>query len=85
VGELISSHVIPRLHEDTESIVYNQDDELNQGSSIARLTLDDIKKMPVRQLRSLARDIPGFPIQGREISRANKKILVDNFEIYFNK
>lgn len=85
VGEFISCHVIPRPHEDTESIIYNQVDELNQGNSIANLTLDDVKKKPVRQLRSLARDVPGFPIQGREISRANKKTLVDNFEIYFKK
>lgn len=85
VGELLSVHVIPRPHVDTESIVYNQSDEINQGSSVGNLTLEDVQKMPVRQLRSLARDVAGFPIQGREISRANKKILVEKFQEYFNK
>jgi len=85
VGELISCHVIPRPHEDTESIVYNQSDEIGPGVSDANLTIEKVKAMPVRQLRSLARDVAGFPIQGREISRANKEILVEKFQEYFNK
>ena len=85
VGELISCHVIPRPHDDTESIVYNQNDDIGSGGSDANLTIGKVKAMPVRQLRSLARDVSGFPIQGREISRANKEILVEKFQEYFNK
>ncbi len=103
VGELISCHVIPRPHDDTESIVYNQSDEIGPGGSDANPTgdvastkgrrpqelvyfdIEKVKAMPVRQLRSLARDVAGFPIQGREISRANKEILVEKFQEYFNK
>ncbi len=118
VGELISCHVIPRPHDDTESIVYNQSDEIGPGGSDANPTgdvastkgrrpleltgdvastkgrgphelvyfdIETVKAMPVRQLRSLARDVAGFPIQGREISRANKEILVEKFQEYFNK
>ncbi len=103
VGELISVHVIPRPHDDTESIIYNQSDDINSGGSAANLTgdvastkgrgphelvyfdIETVKAMPVRQLRSLARDVAGFPIQGREISRANKEILVEKFQEYFNK
>ena len=85
VGEMISCHVIPRPHDDTESIIYNQSDDINSGGSAANLTIEKVKTMPVRQLRSLARDVAGFPIQGREISRANKEILVEKFQEYFNK
>ncbi len=85
VGELISCHVIPRPHDDTESIVYNQSEEIGPGVSDANLTIEKVKAMPVRQLRSLARDVPGFPIQGREISSANKEKLVEKFQEYFNK
>ncbi len=85
VGELISVHVIPRPHDDTDSIIYNQSDDINSGGSAANLTIEKVKTMPVRQLRSLARDVPGFSIQGREISRANKEILVEKFQEYFNK
>ena len=85
VGELISVHVIPRPHDDTDSIIYNQSDDINSGGSAANLTIEKVKAMPVRQLRSLARDVAGFPIQGREISRANKEKLVEKFQEYFNK
>ena len=85
IGELISCHVIPRPHDDTESIIYNQSDEINSGGAAANLTIEKVKAMPVRQLRRLARDVPGFPIQGRAISRANKEILVAKFQEYFNK
>lgn len=85
IGELISCHVIPRPHEDMESIIYNQSDEINSGGAAANLTIEKVKAMPVRQLRSLARDVSGFPIRGREISRANKETLVGKFQEYFNK
>ncbi len=39
-----------------------------------------INDMDVHQLRHLARSIDGFPIQGREISRANRKELVEHFK-----
>ncbi|MBT8401244.1 MAG: BMC domain-containing protein [Rhodothermia bacterium] len=37
----------------------------------------DLESMTVRELRSLARDTPGLPIQGREIARANKRTLLE--------
>jgi len=37
----------------------------------------DIEKMNVHELRKLARSIPGFPIQGRQISKANRTVLLD--------
>ncbi len=85
IGNLISCHVIPRPHDDVESIIYNQSDDINAGGAAASLTIEKVKAMPVRQLRSLARDVSGFPIQGREISRANKEILVEKFQEYFNR
>jgi len=36
----------------------------------------DIESMPVVQLRKLARSIKGFPIEGREISKANRSTLL---------
>ncbi len=40
----------------------------------------DLNSMNVHLLRRLARHTEGFPIQGREISRANRKELIDFFE-----
>ncbi|MFQ5707324.1 MAG: BMC domain-containing protein [bacterium] len=80
IGELISTHIIPRPHEDTEYIVY---EELNGWSSehskVVPQSPQDLETMPVRLLRKLARETPGFPIQGREISKANKQLLLQKF------
>lgn len=40
----------------------------------------DLNSLNVHLLRRLARHTEGFPIQGREISRANRKELIDFFE-----
>ena len=41
---------------------------------------EDIEKMNVHELRHYARSLEGFPIQGRQISMANKKELVEYFK-----
>jgi ethanolamine utilization protein EutM len=40
---------------------------------------EDIENMNVHELRRYARSIEGFPIQGRQISIANKKELIEYF------
>lgn len=40
----------------------------------------DLETMNVHQLRHLARSIPNFPIKGREISRANRDVLLQHFK-----
>ena len=42
--------------------------------------LKEIEKLNVHQLRRLARSTENFPIQGRVISRANRKELLDYFK-----
>lgn len=83
VGELISTHVIPRPHDDTEYIVYEEITYRDENN--LRRKFEDLEQMPVRLLRSLARDTPGFPIQGREISKANKKLLLEKFKKLYEK
>ena len=38
---------------------------------------DEYEKMNVHELRKLSRTIKDFPIQGRNISKANRKVLID--------
>ncbi len=40
---------------------------------------DEYENMNVHQLRKLARSTDDFPIQGREISRANRSVLINYF------
>ena len=41
------------------------------------MSLDRLKVMPVTKLRKYARTVQGLPIQGRQISMANKQQLLD--------
>ena len=88
VGELVAVHVIPRPHEDTEAIIYEEagvETPTPTRSKPSSSQFADIKNLPVRELRRHARDLPDFPIQGREISRANKKVLIEKFQEYYNR
>lgn len=43
------------------------------------ISLEEVENMNVHQLRHFARSVDGFPIQGREISRANRPELIQHF------
>lgn len=84
IGELVACHVIPRPHDETEKLVY-EEVSLNPPKSADQTQLRKIKNLPVRELRRLAREMPEFPIQGREISKANRDILFEKFREYYNR
>ena len=44
------------------------------------LPMEELEVLNVHQLRRLARSTEAFPIQGREISRANRGLLLDYFK-----
>ena len=74
VGEVVSVHVIPRPAEGVRRMQGLDAEPSARGASSAPASLD---AMTVTELRALARDLPDFPLQGREISRAGKKQLLD--------
>ena len=56
--------------------------ELESGEGVKQKSkeLDEATlAMNVHELRRLARNNPNFPIKGRDISKANRKILLDYF------
>ncbi len=57
--------------------------ELKPESPVERVSLEELEKLNVHQLRKHARATDGFPIQGREISRANRNKLLDYFRKLF--
>ncbi len=81
VGELVSAHIIPRPHSEIyKIIVVNDAYASNKGVSTSISgghTLADLERMPVRELRELARKYPDLDIQGRDISKANKAQLIE--------
>ena len=99
VGQLVSTHVIPRPAEEIESILKQRtaavteaedlqaDDEETEDLDFAFdptfvASADNaeyqsqLEAMTVHQLRSLARRMEGLGIAGREISKANKELLI---------
>ncbi len=79
VGELVATHVIPRPHNETYKIlgVDKAPGPVEQEAPVALPTTEELKALPVRELRELARRIPDLGIQGRDISRANKQQLLE--------
>ncbi len=81
VGKLISTHIIPRPHNEVEDLLLyrakgggvSARKKVSRGAARTEPLLED---RPVRELRALARKIEGFPLTGREISTAGKEQLL---------
>jgi ethanolamine utilization protein EutM len=76
-----SSETIDRLRREALGKSYSVpqphkiiNDEKNNGEMA-----EDIEKINVHKLRKLARNTPGFPIQGRKISKASRSELLELF------
>lgn len=127
VGQLVSSHVIPRpdlqleeivkdwgksvkpantdfnIHDNGEPVkldkkeiptkqvkadknqssFFEEDDEneeVTENSDSEIPPLEELREMNVHDLRKLARVIENFPIKGRDISKANRDLLISYFE-----
>ena len=77
VGELVSVPVIPRP-DDAVRMLQNLDAAPSPGVSSANpASAEALSRLTVRELRALAREVPGFPLQGREIARAAKQQLIE--------
>jgi ethanolamine utilization protein EutM len=50
-----------------------------------KLKMEELELLNVHQLRRFARSTEGFPIYGREISKANRKQLLDHFKRLISK
>jgi ethanolamine utilization protein EutM len=71
VGHLVSQHIIPSPHEDLVTQFRLGSDQ--SGTSTGDI---DLERCSVVALRLLARQTPDLPIQGREVSRANRDQLI---------
>lgn len=75
IGRVVSKHVIPRPAAEVHALFLEEPPARPGASSIASSS-PDLEAMTVRELRELARDREGFPLAGREISRATKDELI---------
>jgi len=70
VGQLISSHVIPRPHDDVENVMY-------QSGEKARLQGEaDLSDLSLSDLRELAARTENLPLSKAEIMKSSKATLL---------
>ena len=78
VGKVVSAHIIPRPHGDVRDMQALDAEAAPSvlGDSNPASAQNAYEHLTVSELRGLAREVPGFPLQGREIARARKQQLV---------
>jgi len=76
VGTLVSSHIIPRPHEETAEMVFPETETAVPQKIVTSKKSTDFSKLPVRELRKLARSTENIGLSGREISSSNREALV---------
>ena len=79
VGTLVSAHVIPRPQDEIEPLLRRHapphpPPDPPPGPAPDP---DDLERLNVHQLRALARNTPGLGIAGRQISKANRHVLIE--------
>ena len=80
VGQLVSSHVIPRPHSQLANIEDPNDAPAPRvPMSGGRYDLAALEHEKVVELRSIARGIENFPIKGRDVARAGRDDLLAAF------
>ncbi len=88
VGELISTHIIPRPHEEVEDLLLYNSSVRGTGLGLKRekravTSTTELEELYVKDLRALARKTEGFPLSGREISKAGKEQLLQELKKFY--
>jgi len=80
VGELVSRHVIPRPLADMEIMLRSRGPKESgpdpAGTGELQVYQKYLESLGVQELRRLARKTAGIAIKGRQISKANKEVLI---------
>lgn len=71
---------ISRLRNEALGIKQKEEKPVPSIKGKSKIKMQEAEILNVHQLRRLARSTEGFPIQGREISRANRNELLDYFK-----
>ena len=75
-----TTDTIERLKREALGEVTKKEKKQKDAGKISELNMENLENMNVHQLRRLARDTENFPIKGREISRSNRRELLDYFK-----
>lgn len=87
LGELVSIHVIPRPHIEIEDILPSPSPNSTSKKLAENDELDEmfkeLERKSVSELRKIARQLNGLTISGRQISKANKQLLLDEVKRHY--
>lgn len=72
------------VHNEAEPEVPLGDDAEGARAEIFQPEMSELEALKTVELRNLARQYDDFPIQGREISKAKKRELLDFFRTYYD-
>jgi ethanolamine utilization protein EutM len=71
---------LERLRREALGIKSGKEEIKENKSLVSSLSMKELEELNVHQLRKQARAIDEFPIHGREISKANRRELLDHFK-----
>ncbi|GMR25484.1 MAG: hypothetical protein BMS9Abin39_0785 [Ignavibacteria bacterium] len=75
-----TTDTIERLKREALGEVIKKEKKQKDTDKISKFNMQNLENMNVHQLRRLARSTDNFPIKGREISRSNRRELLDYFK-----
>jgi ethanolamine utilization protein EutM len=79
-GQLVARHIIPRPHDEVEDrLLYADSEAISSPATTGKTRYANSRKLTectVTELRALARKTEGFPLSGREISKAGRDLLL---------
>ena len=70
VGQLVSTHVIPRPHEEAEKIIYDASEKARLEGKV------ELSALPLVELRERAAATPDFPLSKTKIMQSSKSTLL---------
>ena len=76
--ETKAEEIHEEVEEVSEEIVLEGEVESDENDDIPPKWA--LQKLNVHELRKLARTLDNFPIKGRDISKANRQVLIDHFD-----
>ena len=88
VGKVVSTHVIPRPHDEVEAVVYSSEErsklagpgrpEKQNDVGVSAIILENLS---LAELRDLASGVHDFPLSPSQISRASKASLLEHLRV----
>ena len=79
VGQLVSTHVIPSPHPDLDILAAEMEEGPGESNGGGVVDLSRLTSLKVVELRRAARQVPNFPLKGRNLARAGREDILAGF------